>query len=145
MTSAGVPKYTLGGSDTVTVSTTVEKGQGVEYDPDNPGKVRPWAAGSTTRAGVAKTDGVPPDGNGPDNFAPKRQHIAVAKAPEVARMVFAAAAKKGDPLIAAADGQVTPGDSTVGVLALVGWCQGSDDKTDPYGVEAGAVGHVELA
>lgn len=143
MTSAGVPKYTLGGSDTVTVSTTVRKGQGVEIDPDNPGKVRPWSAGSTTRQGVAKTDGVPPDGNGPDNFAPKRQHIAVAKAPEVQRMVFAAAAAKGDPLVAASDGRVTPSE-TADALTLVGYCQGGDATGDPFNVAAGAVGHVEL-
>jgi hypothetical protein len=143
MTSAGVPKYTLGGSDTVTVSVPVIKGQGVETDPDNPGKVRPWSANSTTRQGVAKTDGVPPASNGPDNFAPKRQHIAVAKAPEVQRMVFAAAAKKGDPLVAAAGGRVTKDLSATG-LTLVGYCQGSDNSLDPISVEAGAVGHVEL-
>ena len=139
--SAGVPKYTLGGTDTVRVSAPVAKGQGMEYDPAKPGYCRPWSANSTTRAGVAATDAVPPSANGPENFGPKRDTVAAQKAPLTVRMKFTNAANKGDALVPAAAGAVAKGTPT-GVLDFVGTCQGGDGGPT---VEAGAVGYVELA
>jgi hypothetical protein len=138
--SAGVPKYLQGGTDTVRVSVPVAKGQGTEYDPDKPGQVRPWGAGSTTRAGVAATAGVPPESNASNLMTPVRPDIAVYKAPKVVRMRFAGAAVKGDPLVAAANGQVVK-DTSATVLTLVGYCQGGDDGAT---VTSGGWGHVEL-
>lgn len=135
----GHPFYTVGGTDTVEVSVPVAKGQGVEVDPSNPGKVRPWSAGSTRRVGVAWVGGAPPSSNAYNNMAPQRPHITVQRAPIGTRMQYASAAAWRQPLIAAANGQVTPAaDDTVDAAQLVGYCD------EPAGVTAGQVGRVEL-
>lgn len=136
--SAGHPKYTLGGTDTVKVSQPVAKGQGVEVDPANPGHVRPWSANSVTRVGVAQIPGVPEGGNAVDNFAPTRPHISVQRAPLVVNMVFDAPATWRQALVAAADGKVTPATGTPPAGALVGYCDAR------AGVTAGGTGPVEL-
>lgn len=134
----GHPFYTLGGSDTVEVSVAVAAGQGVEVDPDNDGKVRPWSAGSTTRVGVAQIAGVPDGGNAVNNLAPLPRHISVQRGPIGTRMQYAAAAGWRDPLIAAANGQVTPAGATPAFETIVGYCD------EPAGVASGATGRIQL-
>ncbi len=139
----GHPFYTLGGSDTVEVSVAVAAGQGVEVTPGTgtggvPGKVRPWSAGSTTRVGIAQIAGVPEGGNAVNNLAPLPRHISVQRAPVGTRMQYAAAAGWRDPLIAAANGQVTPAGGSPDPLTIVGYCD------EPAGVSSGATGRVHL-
>lgn len=134
---AGQPYYTRGGSDTVEVSAPVAKGQVVEWDPDNEGMVRPASAGSTRHNGVAQIAGAPLSTNTRYNFAPARRHVSVQLAPLETRVVFAAAANVGDPLICAADGQVTPA-ATPTAGQQVGVC------AEPGGVEAGGQGRIRL-
>jgi cytochrome c oxidase assembly protein Cox11 len=135
---AGHPYYTLGGSDTVEVSELVVKGQGVEVDPDEPTKVRPWSAGSTRRAGVAQIGGNTLASNAVDNFAPSRRLISVMRGPIGTRMVYAAAAQWREPLIAAANGQVTPAGAAPDFATVVGYCD------EPGGVLAGGTARVQL-
>ena len=136
--SAGHPKYTLGGTDTVEVSAVVAKGQGLEADPDNPGKARPWSAASVTRLGVAQIPGVPESANLADNFAPTRKHVSVQKAPLVVNMRFTAATTWRQAVVAAAAGAVAPAAPGVEHAQVVGYCAKSD------GVAANGVGPVEL-
>jgi hypothetical protein len=136
--TAGHPKYTLGGSDTVRVSTAVTKGQGLEADASNPGYAKPWSAGSTTRLGVAQISGNVPASNLEGNMAPAREYVTVQRAPQVVRMKFAANCGWRVGVIAAANGQVTPVGGSPAFGTLVGYCD------EPEGVTSGGVGAVEL-
>lgn len=134
----GHPYYTLGGGDTVEVSVPVTPGQGLEADPDNVGKVRPWSAGSTRRVGVAQVGGAPPATNAYNNMAPQRPHVSVQRAPMNTRMKYTQAAAWRQPLVAAANGAVANGADTTAPALLVGYCD------EPAGVTAGQTGRVEL-
>lgn len=136
---AGQPYYTRGGSDTVEVSEPVTKGQVVEWDPDNEGMVRVARAGSTRHNGVAQISGAPLATNERFNFAPNRRHVSVQLAPLETRVIYAAAASAGDPLVCAADGQVTPAGETPAAGTLLGTC------SEPGGVAAGAQGRIRLS
>lgn len=136
--AAGHPYYTLGGSDTVQVSVAVAKGQGLEADPDNAGKCRPWSAGSTTRVGVAMIPGGPLETNAADDFDPHRRHVSVARAPQNMRMRFTGATSWRQAVVAAADGAVAPAGATPAVGTIVGYCD------EPGGVASAGEGRVEL-
>jgi hypothetical protein len=103
---AGTP-YQILGPDTLEVSVAVTEGQGVEPDTANPGMVKPWTAGSTKCIGVARTEAAPKGSNAMTNFAPTPRTTGVQWTGDV-RVVYAAAAGWMQPLIAAANGQVTP-------------------------------------
>ena len=103
---AGTPFLTLG-PDTVEVSVAVAAGQGLEPDNANPGKVKPWGAASTRCIGIARTAAAPAGSNAMNNYAPVPRTTAAQYVGDI-RVVYAAAAAWMQPLIAAANGQVTP-------------------------------------
>jgi hypothetical protein len=135
------------GPPTVEVAVAVTKGQGLEWDTANPGKVKPWTAGATRLVGIAHTDAAPAAANAVNNFAPLPRVTAAQVGPTETRVTYAAAAAAGDLLVAAADGKVTPIAAPGGTYAaaditntraVVGRC------TEPAGVAAGAVGRCRL-
>jgi hypothetical protein len=133
---AGTPFLTLG-PDTVEVSVAIAAGQGVEPDPANPGLVRPWAAGSARCLGVARTQAAPAGSNAMNNFAPVPRTTAAQYTGDI-RVVFAAAAAWMEPLMAAANGQVTPAPAATPPEQIIGKC------SEPAGVLAGATGRARL-
>lgn len=133
---AGTPFLTLG-PDTVEVSVAVAAGQGLEPDGANPGKVKPWAAGSKRCLGVARTQAAPDGSNAMNNFAPVPRTTAVQYIGDV-RVVYAAAAAWGQPLMAAANGQVTPAPDATPWEQVIGRC------SEPAGVTSGATGRARL-
>lgn len=144
---AGIAYYLRSGPDTVTVSTSVTGGQLLEADPNNTGQARPASAGSTTWLGVAMNDAAPRSGTtgGGADLSQPAPNVAVHYGPtDVQGVTYAAAAAFGQPLVAAADGQITPytppGSTGANTYdQIVGRC------TEPAGVTAGATGRVRLA
>lgn len=117
------------GPDTCTVSATVLGGQLVEADPVNIGLVRPAGANSVTVIGVARTDAQPAGSNptSPLNTAWARPDTAVDYGPADVDVLYAASAKFGDLLVAAANGQVGPAgvaaaaiNTTLAAASIVG-------------------------
>ncbi len=134
---AGTPFLTLG-PDTVEVSVPVTAGQGLEPDPANVGKFRPWAAGTSRGHGIARTQAVPAGTNAVNNFAPVPRTTASQHIGDV-RVVYAAPAECMQPLMAAANGQVTPAPALTPPEQIVGRC------SEPKGVTvAGATGRARI-
>lgn len=133
---AGTPFLTLG-PDTVEVSVAVAAGQGVEPDPANAGKVRPWSAGSERCIGIARTQAAPAGSNAQNNFAPVPRTTAAQYVGDI-RVVYAANAAWMEPLMAAANGQVTPAPDATPPEQIIGRC------SEPAGVLAGATGRARL-
>lgn len=121
---------TVAGGQVVEGRTT---GAGAGTDPG----VAPAAAGSVKVVGVALNDAVvtlvTDPVNGVLDTAPTGTRVLVSNHDEVP-VTYAAAANLGDPLIAAANGQVTPAGATPDARTVIGKC------TEPTGVAAGAVG-----
>ncbi len=126
------------GPPTVEVSVPVTKGQGLEWDPDNAGKVRPWSAGSATPVGVAHTDAAPAAANAYNNYAPLPRAVAAQIGPTETRVIYAANCAPGELLVAASDGRVTPAGATPAAATVIGRC------TEPSGVTAGATARARL-
>lgn len=132
---AGTPFLTLG-PDTVEVSVAVAAGQGVEPD-GTTGKVKPWTAGSERCIGIARTQAAPAGSNAMNNFAPVPRTTAAQYVGDI-RVVYAAAAAWMEPLMAAANGQVTPAPAATPPEQIIGRC------SEPAGVLAGATGRARL-
>lgn len=107
------------GPDTREVSAAVTGGQLLEFDSANIGKVKPAGAGSLVVAGVAAADAQPAGSNptSPLNISWPQSQVAVIYGPRDVHLTYASAANPGDPLKAAADGQVTK------------WVTGTDTDT----------------
>lgn len=138
-----IPRFTTG-PVTYTVVEAVKGGQLVEGRAGS--KIGVAGAGSTKVLGVATRDAVPTVNTaGTDQFgnqvliveANVSQFVAVGHAAEYP-VTYAAAAAFGDPLIAAANGQVTPAGATPDARTIVGRC------TEPAGVASGATGLARI-
>lgn len=125
------------GPDTAVVSAAVTGGQLLEADPTNVGYVRPASAASVTVVGVATADAQPSGTNptNPLNVSWAHPEVGVEYGPADVDVVYAANATYGQSLIAAANGQVTPG---VTAGQVIGRC------TQPTGVLAGNTGRCRL-
>jgi cell division ATPase FtsA len=125
--------YQLGPA-TYTVSTAVTAGQVVMVD-GTTGLVKPATAAATTCLGVARDDAAPAGSGSSTNFATLRPEVAVYSAPYEVKVTAAADCAFGVKVIAAANGQVTPG-------AVVGQIVGY--VTEPAGITAGNKGRIKL-
>ena len=129
------------------VGTTITGGQLVEGRAG--GRIGVAAAGSTKVLGVAITDAISPEAlvttpavvNGRPTLtaAALPQNVGVVSNGIEVPVTYAAAAAFGDPLVAAANGQVTPAGATPDARTIVGKC------TALAGVAAGAVGLMRTA
>lgn len=146
----GIVQVTQGGPKTFVPAATkfVRGGRGVEAVTG--GRIQEWVAGTTKALGCALTDAIAPedvntqsttDGQGRPvlNTVILPTSVAVAYGSTEVPMVYAANAAFGDPLIAAANGAVTPAGATPDARTIVGKC------TAPNGVTANQVGLVRLA
>ncbi len=148
----GVSQVTKTGPRTCTPAATksVRGGRGVEYVAGN--RIQEWGAGTTRSAGCALKDAIAPedvgsqvstDGTGRPvlNTVVLPTETAVAYGGDEVPMVYAANANQGDPLIAAANGTVTPAGATPDARTIVGRC------TQPGGVVVATnpLGLVRLA
>lgn len=132
---AGTPFLTLG-PDTVEVSVAVAAGQGLEPD-GTTGKAKPWTAGSERCIGIARTAAAPAGTDAANNFAPRPRTTAAQYVGDI-RVVYAAAAAWMEPLMAAANGQVTPAPDGTPPEQIIGRC------SEPKGVLSGATGRARL-
>lgn len=134
------------GPRTYNAGATIRRGQ-VVVGTDN-SNVVPSTGASTRVLGIAVTDAVAsnaagstaPNGQPIVNMAPLPTIVSVADCGiEVDGVTFLAAAKFGDPLVGAANGQVTPAAAGADGATVVGRC------TQPGGVAAGQTGRVRTA
>ena len=116
---------------------TVRGGRVVEFVTG--GRIQEAGAGSLKVAGVALTDAIAPEdlstapgtdafGKPVSNFAVYPTTTAVAYGGDEVEVTYAANAAQGDPLIAAANGTVTPAGATPDARTIIGRC------TQPGGV-----------
>jgi len=124
-----MPEVDSHGPATYEVNAAVTAGQLVMPD-STTGKIKPDSA-ATTVLGVARDDAAPAGSSSSTNFSTLRPEVAVYSAPFQVRVTFAANTAYGEKVIAAANGQVTPG---VAAGQVVGYC------TEPGGVLSGAKG-----
>ncbi len=144
---SAVAQVTKTGPRTYTPAEPILGGQLVEGRAGS--RIGVAAAGTVRGLGVALTDAQSPDafvstpvivaGRPVLNAAVLPTVVAVAYSGEETPVTYAAAANFGDPLIAAALGQVTPALATPDARTIVGKC------TAPAGVAAGAVGLMRIA
>lgn len=132
---AAIPQVRKTGPKSYPAAEAIVGGQLVE---GRAGSVAGVAAAASVRVlGVALNDAVATlvtdPVNGVLNTAPTGTRVNVARGEEVP-VTYAAAAAFGDPLVAAANGQVTPAGATPDARTIVGRC------TELAGVAAGAVG-----
>lgn len=140
-----IPRFQHGGPVTYEVVEAVKGGQLVEARAGS--KIGVAAAGSTKVLGVATRDAQPTSVSGVVDgaYGPVitveanvSQYVAVGGNGEHWPVTYAANAAFGDPLIAAANGQVTPAGATPDARSVIGRC------TEPAGVLAGAVGLAKI-
>lgn len=137
-----IPRFTTG-PVTYNVVETVRGGQIVEARAGS--KVGVAGAGSTKVLGVATKDATPPAsqqsvdafGRQVTNLTEITEFVAVGHAAEYP-VTYAAAAAFGDPLVAAANGQVAPAGAAPDARTIIGRC------TEPAGVALGAVGLARI-
>jgi hypothetical protein len=125
--------YQLGPA-TYEVNVAVTAGQVVVPD-GTTGKIKPAVGADLTVLGVARDDAAPAGSGSSTNFSTLRPEVAVYSAPYEVRVTFAANTNFGQKVVAAANGQVTPG---VTAGQVVGYC------TEPAGVTAGNKGRIKL-
>ncbi len=137
---AGTVQVTQGGPKTFTpADNQVVKG-GRLVEAVTGGRIKHAAAESVKALGVALTDAVAPEdfpaANTTDPFGrpivsavPYPTNVAVAYGGVEVKAEYAADAAFGDPLIAAADGKLTPAGATPDARTIVGRC------TAPAGVD----------
>lgn len=129
----GVPQVTQGGPKTFTPAATkfVRGGRLVEATGTN--RIQEAGAASVKVLGVALTDAIAPedvntqsttDGQGRPvlNTVVLPVSVAVAYAGTEVPVTYAANASFGDPLVAAANGTVTPAGATPDARTIVGKC-----------------------
>lgn len=140
-----IPKFTTG-PVTYKVGEVVPGGSLVAARDDLPaGTVGVAGAGSLRVLGVATKDAKPAsDPNSTDEFGNLRLDVSgvtdlVAVGVGFYPVKYAATAKHGDALIAAANGQVTPAGATPDARSIVGYC------AEVLGVTAGAVGLAKIS
>ena len=148
----GIPQVTQGGPKTFVpkAGAFVRGGRGVEAVAG--GRIQEWGAGTTKGLGCALTDAIAPEdvntqsttdaqGRPVLNTVVLPTSVAVAYGSTEVPMTYAADAAFGDPLIAAANGTVTPAGATPDAATIVGRC------TAPSGVTVASnpVGLVRLA
>lgn len=147
----GIPQVTQGGPKTFVPADNafVRGGRGVEAVAG--GRIQEWGAGTTKALGCALTDAIAPedvntqattDANGRPvlNTVVLPTSVAVAYGGTEVPMTYAADAAFGDPLVAAANGEVTPAGAAPDARTIVGRC------TAPAGVTVASnpVGLVRL-
>ena len=132
-----IPQVRKTGPKSYPAVVAVTGGQVVEGRATGSGGVGPAAAGSLKVLGVALNDAVATLVTDPVNGVldtnPTGTRVNVANGEEVP-VTYAATAAFGDPLIAAANGQVTPAGATPDARTIIGRC------TVVGGVSAGQVG-----
>lgn len=142
--SGVIPRF-VGGPVTYTVVEAVKGGQLVEARAGS--KIGVAGAGSIKCLGIATRNARPPasaNSVDADGFpvlsvdANTTEFVAVGQEGHWP-VVFADAAAFGDPLVCAANGQVTPAGAAPDARTIIGKC------TEPAGVAAGGTGLVKFS
>lgn len=149
---SGVPLVTKGGPKTFTPASGVSIKGGQLVEGAASGRIAIAGVGSFKHLGVALMDCIAPENvvttPTTDSFGrpvlgayPQPTNTPVAYSGDETTVTYAADAVFGAPLIAAANGTVTPAGSTPDARFLVGKC------TEPLGVtvSANAVGLMRIA